>query len=227
MTDSFKQVQKIAVYGAGGFGLEVAMLIEQINAANPSWEMIGYFDDKLDAGKVVNGYPVLGGISDLNCWKEPLAVTLGLGIPQTREAVFNSITNSMVSYPTLVHPSVIMGNPDLCRIGRGSIICAGSVLTTNYDLGEQVVVNINCTVGHEVTIKSFSALMPSCSISGEVIIEKGVFVGTGVKVINRLLIGGNTVIGAGAVVVTDLPSNVTAVGVPAKIIKAQTTPPKW
>ena len=61
--------------------------------------------------------------------------------------------------------------------------------------------------------------MPSCNISGEVIVEEGVYCGTGVKIINQIQIGEYSTIGAGAVVVSNLPAHCTAVGVPAKVIK--------
>jgi sugar O-acyltransferase (sialic acid O-acetyltransferase NeuD family) len=217
----------IAVYGAGGFGLEVAMLIEHINLEKEQWTLIGFFDDKIKAGKTINGYPVLGGLDELNGWKNPLSLTLGLGIPETRKHVFERLANPLITFPTLIHPTVIMGRSDCCEIGHGCIIGAGSILTTNFSIGDHVVINLCCTIGHDATIGSFSALMPSCNISGEVRIGKNTFIGTGTKVINRTLIGDNVVIGAGAVVVDDTPSNVTIVGVPAQVVKSTAVSPKW
>ena len=61
--------------------------------------------------------------------------------------------------------------------------------------------------------------MPTCNISGEVKINDCVYCGTGVKIINQLEIGENSVIGAGAVVTASQPNNCTIVGIPAKVIK--------
>jgi sugar O-acyltransferase (sialic acid O-acetyltransferase NeuD family) len=217
----------IAVYGAGGFGLEVAMLIEQININKEQWKLIGFFDDKIKAGEKINGYPVIGGLDELNSWEKPLALTLGLGIPETRKDVFERLTNPFIFFPTLIHPSVILGRSDCYEIGKGCIIGAGSILTTNFKIGDHVVINLGCTIGHETIIGSFSALMPSCNISGEVRIGETTFVGTGTKIINRTKIGDNVVIGAGAVVIDDTPSNVSIVGVPAHIVKTKAVSPKW
>ncbi len=210
---------KIAVFGAGGFGLEVAMLIEQINAAGPIWEMIGFFDDGKPEGVVINDYPVLGGIDALNAWPEELSLVFALGIPRTKRAVFENIRNSNIRYPVLIHPSAIVGSSRFITIGDGCIICAGTIITTNISIGKHVILNLACTVGHETSIGDFSSFMPTCNISGEVKIGKGTFWGTGAKVINQKNVGDNVVVGAGAVVVTDLPDDVTAVGVPAKVIK--------
>ena len=76
-----------------------------------------------------------------------------------------------------------------------------------------------CTVGHDTIIGNYSSFMPSVNISGEVKINEGVYVGTGAKIINQIEIGGQTIVGAGAVVARTLPSRCTAVGIPAKVIK--------
>jgi sugar O-acyltransferase (sialic acid O-acetyltransferase NeuD family) len=123
-----------------------------------------------------------------------------------------------VKFPTLIHPSVICSD-DFVSIGKGCIICAGTVLTCNIEIQDFVILNLMCTVGHDTIIKHYSSAMPSVNISGEVIIHQGVYIGTGAKIINQLEIGRNTVVGAGAVVSKSLPSNCTAVGIPAKIIK--------
>ena len=82
-----------------------------------------------------------------------------------------------------------------------------------------VILNLGCTVGHDTTIKKYSAFMPSVNISGEVKIGEGVYVGTGAKIINQLEIGDYTIVGAGAVVAKTLPAHCTAVGVPARVVK--------
>ncbi len=97
-----------------------------------------------------------------------------------------------------------------------------TIITTNITIGRHVVLNLTCTVGHESSIGDYSAFMPTCNISGEVTIGECTFWGTGSKIINRCRVGDQAIIGAGAVVVRDLPSGVTAVGVPAKIIKSKT-----
>lgn len=215
-------IRKIAIYGAGGFGLEVAMLIEQINAASPEWELIGYFDDGVPQGKIVNGHPVLGGIDELNQWNEPLGLVFALGRPKTKEQILGSIDNGSIWHPILAHPSVIMGNKEYVTIGEGSLICAGTIITTNVVIGRHVILNLACTVGHETEIGDFSSFMPTCNISGEVKIGQASFWGTGAKVINQITIGNNVVVGAGAVVTKDIPDNVTAVGVPARVLKKNT-----
>ncbi len=213
-----EKIRQIAIFGAGGFGLEVAMLIEHVNLAYNKWELIGFFDDSIKKGELINGYPVLGDIKTLNAWNSNLYLVLSIGIPKIKKAILQRITNNNIKYPTLIHPSVIMGKTEYLNIGEGCIICAGNIITTNIEIGKHVILNLACTVGHEVVIGDFSSFMPTCNISGEVVIGHSTFWGTGAKIINQKKVGNNVVIGAGAVVTTDISDNITAVGIPAKII---------
>ena len=104
-------------------------------------------------------------------------------------------------------------------VGEGSIICAGTILTTDIKIGRHVILNLCCTVGHDSLIGDFCSFMPAVNISGEVNIGEGVYVGTGAKIINQLEIGEETIVGAGAVVAKSLPAKCTAVGIPAKPIR--------
>lgn len=212
-------MDKIAIYGAGGFGLEVAMLIEQINAVRDHWEIVGFFDDAVEKGRTVNGYPVLGDWQDLNEWREKIALAVAIGNPKTKRFVIDRIINPRVYFPTLIHPSTISGKRKYVEIGHGCIICAGCIITTNITIGNYVILNLACTVGHETRIDDYSSFMPTCNISGEVNIGQATYWGTGAKIINRISVGDEAVIGAGAVVVEDIPAGMTAVGVPAKPIK--------
>jgi len=212
-------LKEIAVFGAGGFGLEVVMLIDQMNEVSHEWRVIGFFDDGEPEGKIINGYPVLGGVESLNQWNSSLYLALALGIPKTKKHVLGKIHNKKISYPLLIHPSVIMGNKKYLTIGEGSIICAGTIITTNIFIGRHVILNLACTVGHETEIGDFSSFMPTCNISGEVKIGKKNLWGTGAKVINKKVIGDNVIVGAGSVVIEDIPDDVTVAGVPAKVIK--------
>lgn len=105
------------------------------------------------------------------------------------------------------------------EIGIGTIICAGSIITTNIYIGNHVIINLICTIGHDAIIKDFCTLHPGINVSGNVILEECTVIGTGSQIINNLVIGKNSIIGAGAVVNRNLPDNCTAVGIPAKPIK--------
>lgn len=212
-------MKDIAIFGAGGFGREVKTLIEQLNKCENSYRFIGFFDDGKKTGELINGFPVLGGITELNSWNKPLCLAIALGDPIIKKKVHDKITNSLINFPTLIHPSVILGDKQFIDIEEGCIICAGVIITVNIKIGRFTTINLSCTVGHDTNIGPFSSFMPTVNISGEVNIGEGVYVGTGAKIINQLSIGEWTIVGAGAVVAKSLPAQCTAVGVPAKPIK--------
>lgn len=211
-------MKDIVIVGSGGFGREVKVLIDDINKKLPTYVFKGFYDDGVEKGTLVNGYKVLGGISDLNDVSSSLQVAIAIGAPATKRKIIDQLDNDNLEFPTLIHPSAICSQ-DFVSIGKGSIICAGNILTCNIEIQDFVILNLMCTVGHDSVIKNYSSFMPSVNISGEVIIHEAVYVGTGAKIINQLEIGENTIVGAGAVVSKSLPSNCTAVGIPAKVIK--------
>jgi sugar O-acyltransferase (sialic acid O-acetyltransferase NeuD family) len=211
-------MNNIAIYGAGGFGREVKMLIDQINQHEYKYKFIGYFDDGRSIGELINGFPVLGGINELNSYQGELYLVFSIGDPRIKRKLIDRITKNELSYPVLIHPSCIIGN-DNVEIGEGSIICAGNIITVDITIGRHVVLNLACTVGHDTIIGDFCSLMPSVNISGEVQIEAGVYFGTGCKIINQIKIGQFSIIGAAALVAKNIPSYCTAVGIPAKPIK--------
>lgn len=211
-------MKKIAIIGAGGFGREVKMLIDQINAVALKYEFIGYYDDGKEKGTLINGFPVLGKVADLNNVYIEIAVALALGNPAYKKNVVALINNSKIIYETLIHPSVLIGN-DAVSIGKGTVICAGNIITCNIMIKDYVTLNLACTIGHDTVLENFVSLMPGVNVSGEVVIEEAVYVGTGAKIINQISIGENTIIGAGAVVSNSIPENCTAVGIPAKPLK--------
>lgn len=210
-------MKKIAIVGAGGFGREVKMLIDQINLVHMEYELIGFYDDKVYSG-LINGVPYLGAIEDIAHVDFPLALAVSVAEPHAKRKIVNSITNPLVDFPNLIHPSVLVGHDEVV-LGRGNIICAGVIITVNIEIGNFVILNLGCTVGHDTKVLDYCSFMPSVNISGEVLIEEGVYGGTGSKIINQLTVGSYTIIGAGAVVSKTLPPKCTAVGIPAKPIK--------
>jgi sugar O-acyltransferase (sialic acid O-acetyltransferase NeuD family) len=211
-------MKKIAIFGAGGFGREVEWLIEEINAAGGDWNFVGFFDDDFSHVKHIDPQFFLGGTSTLNNYSEELYVVFAIGNPVVKKKIVEQISNPKLKFPVLMHPNVAFGKRNV-TIGEGSIICAGCLITIDINIGKHVILNLSCTVGHDSEIGDYCSFMPTVNISGEVVLGECVYVGTGAKIINQLEIGEGTIVGAGAVVAKTLPSNCTAVGIPAKPIK--------
>ena len=99
--------KKIAIYGAGGFGREIAGAINRINKSGmEQWEIVGFYDDNKLIGSDVSHYgKILGGMEQLNSVKEPMALTIAVGNPDARKRIFESITNPNITFPNIIAPS--------------------------------------------------------------------------------------------------------------------------
>ena len=208
----------LAIYGAGGLGREVLSLLRLL----PEWEVVGFYDDGLRSGtSVKEGLKVIGGFGELIKIRKPLNIVLSFGLPEIKQRLSASLkVNEMIHFPVLVHPSVILQDRASIVLDPGCIIGAGSILTTDIHLHPHVLINLNCTLGHDVEVGACSSVMPGVNLAGEVNIGEGVLIGSGANIINRIAIGSHSKIGAGAVVIKSVPPHVTAVGVPARIIKS-------
>lgn len=211
-------MKPIVIIGAGGFGREVQWLIERINEKKMTWEIKGYIDDGIEAGIEINGYSVLGGVDYLLNLERQMYVVCAIGASKTRKKVIEKLMNRKnLEFPNLVDPSVQMSK--YVELGRGNVICAGSILTVNIVIEDFVILNLDCTVGHDVVLKSFVTVYPSVNVSGCVSIGERTEIGTGTKIIQGKTIGEDIIIGAGAVVVKDIEIPGTYVGVPVKAVK--------
>lgn len=210
-------MKNIIIIGAGGFGREVKMLLDQVNAVTKTYQFLGYYDDAKEKGTLINGFPILGNVEDVNTITDKTCVVLGLGNPVYKKKVIQLLTNPNLIFETIIHPNVLLGEE--VEIGKGVVICAGCIITCNIEIKDFSTINLACTLGHDTVLNEFVSIMPGSNISGEVIIEKGVYIGTGARIINQVVIGENTTIGSGAVVSKSIPKNCTAVGIPAQPIK--------
>ena len=211
----------LVIFGAGGLGREVLLLIQQLNEAQPTCQVRGFYDDRAPATPTVAGLPYLGTSADLNAAPEPLAVAVAVGSSAGRAAVVARLTSAQLSFPSLVHPGVALHARQRVALGEGCIIQQSCVLTCDITLGRFVLLNLGCTVGHDAGLGDFCSLMPHANVSGAAQLDPGVYLGTNATVIQGVRVGENTIVGAGAVAVRDLPANVTAVGVPARAINSE------
>lgn len=202
----------IAIVGASGFAQEIKWLIDRINSETSCWNFLGYIDNYVSDGNVI-------GNDDYLCnYSRELYVVVAIADTALRcrlAALYRK--NKLLKFPNLIGPSVIM--PESVLIGEGNIICAGSILTIGIEIGDFCIINLDCTIGHGVVMEDFVTVNPGVNISGNVRLSKGVNLGTGSQILQSRCVGENTVIGAGSVVLADIPNDCTAVGVPAKIIK--------
>ena len=202
----------IAIFGAGGFGREVAWL------ADACGREVAWFVDDVAGSAAVNDIPVVG-FDALAAGDRDVEIAIAIGSPSGRAAVARRVSEAGLRFAELIPPRVERSR--WITWGPGLVICAGSILTTNITLGAHVQINLDCTIGHDVRLGDYATLAPGVHLSGWVFVESGAYLGTGAVVLNGtaaapIVIGADAVIGAGACVIASVPAGATVVGVPAR-----------
>jgi len=208
-------MKDIAIYGAGGFGREVACLINTINKVEPKWNLIGFFDDHLQKGLNIEFGNILGNIQDLNDWKFDLSIIIAIGNPKIIHHIFGKITNSMINFPNIIAPDLILFDNASFKLGMGNIISFGSIISCNVEIGDFNLFNLSVKIGHDSKIGSYNVIMPSVNISGEVTIGNNNFMGVSSVILQQLKMGDRVRVGAGSVIMRKTENDVLYVGNPA------------
>ena len=211
-------LKPLVIVGAGSHGLELWDIVKDINQAKPTFNVIGFVDDGSGNQEklVARGVPLLGPIEALG--NLDAAYVLGIGNPATRASVGKRVEEFGLKAATLIHPTVAQRS--FVKIGAGTVIMTYSSISYDVVIGEHVVVHTLSTIGHDVVVDDFSSVSARSCLSGRIKVGKRVLIGAGTTIVPNVSIGDNVIIGAGSAVTKDIPSGVTAAGVPAKVIKS-------
>jgi len=214
-------IKSVVVIGAGGLGRETVEVLKK--CLDHKHQILGYIDDNpRKQGLTLNGYPVLGGMEWFEDADPDVVLAIcGIGNNEARAKVTRKAEGLGFEFINAVHPSVSMG--DTVELSRGDVVTAGNILTCNIKVGNHVFINLDCTVGHDTIFEDYVNLSPGVHISGNCTLLEGSHIYTGAVLIRGVTIGKWAVIGAGAVVLKDVPDYAVAVGVPA-IVKKYRTP---
>lgn len=212
-------MEKIVIVGAGGFGREVEWLINRINKVKPTYEVVGFVDDGKENGESVGHSTVIFNTDELSKTSEKYSVAIAIGNAKVRKMLAEKISsNKNLSFPNLIDPAVIYDEEEV-TLGEGNIICGGTIMTVNINIGNFNIINLDCTIGHDDILNNYITIYPSVNVSGNVIVNDCAEIGTGTQIIQGLSVNGNTIIGASAAVVKSIEESGTYVGVPVKKIK--------
>lgn len=216
-------MKNIAIFGAGGFGREVACLIHRVNqhVTNDSekWNIVGFFDDAPNLKGTKNEYgEVIGGMDALNSWESPLSIVISIGTPAILKLLVSKINNPLIDYPNLIDPDVVFMDKENVKIGRGNVICSQSIVSTNVAIGDFNIVNCCTVIGHDASLGNYNAIMPSVNISGGVQIGNENYFGVSSVVLQYLKIGNRTKIGANSTIFQKTKDGNTYIGNPANIL---------
>lgn len=210
-------MKRLAIIGSGDLGQQIAYHALE----DKHHQIAGFFDDYQPKGTKKNGFPILGGVDDVEkvfSAKEFDELMIGIGYKHfaVRSALYERFATS-IPFATIIHSSSYVDQS--CRVGSGTIIYPGCTVDMNAEIGENVVLNTGCVIAHDSRIGADSFLSPGVRIAGFVRVERGVSLGIGTILIDNIQIGSGIRTGAGAVVINDISTPGLYVGIPAKFKK--------
>jgi sugar O-acyltransferase (sialic acid O-acetyltransferase NeuD family) len=216
--------ERLVLVGAGGLGRETAEAVQAINDVEPTWDLLGFLDDGLAPGTVVDGLEVVGPVEALAGLGD-VSVTLCTARPDrywSRPRLVDALGLERERYATIAHPGASLGRS--VRVGAGSILLAGVVATAGVDVGDHVAVMPGCIFTHDDRIDAFATFGAGVRLAGGVRVGAGAYVGSGVMVREGAGIGAWSLVGMGSVVLDDVPAREVWAGSPARRLRAADVP---
>ena len=212
----------LVILGAGGLAREVLQSVKDIYATGKFEGIcpLGFIDeDESNHGKIIHGLSVLGGFDWLLKASPQLNLAMGVGFPRIRKKFVDNLENLGLRFrfPALIHPTAHIGGN--VKFGHGAQVMMHNSITVDITVGNYVLINQGCSIGHDTVIEDFACLSPHCVISGHSHICEGADLGSNVITKPGVKVGAWSVVGLQSGVVKDIPEKVVAVGCPAKPIK--------
>lgn len=198
------------VIGAGG---HAKVVIDTVRAAG-EFDVAGVLDDdrRLWGGEVL-GVSIPAGLSDESVARFGIErAIIAIGSNRVRAEIAGRFAGRL-AWAGAVHPAATVA-PGV-RIGEGTVILAGAVVQPDTVIGRHAILNTACSVDHDGDVGDFVHIAPGVHLAGNVVLKEGAFLGIGSVVVPGRRVGAWATIGAGGVVVRDIPDGVTAKGIPA------------
>lgn len=207
-------MKDLIIVGAGGFGREMLMTINEINLVSPTWNVLGFIDDKLDAlDDIECDKNVIGSVTNWNI-KGDEEYVIAIARIYNKMKVVRELREMGAKFATIIHPTVRLDKTS--QIGEGVVLAARADITTNCKIGDFVFCNVATQVGHDAVIGNYCTLFPNCSVSGGTILGEGVTMGTSSSTYPGIKIGDYATVGMNSAVIRNVKPNTTVMGVPAK-----------
>ena len=204
----------IIIVGAAGCGREVANWIEDINNVSPTWNILGFLDDNINA---LAGFPckyqVLGTIKDHDP-RPDVKYAMGIASPAVKKKLGRALMAKGAEFASIIHPSVRIYSES--KLGIGLIAYPNAKIATGVKIGDFVTLQ-STILGHDATLENYVTVSSSCGITGAVTLHEGCFIGDHACIAVGLEVGAYAYVGIGSVVIRNVPAETKVFGNPARI----------
>lgn len=206
-------MKRLAIFGAGGHGKEVADI-----ATTCGWSSIVFYDDG-SSKKLIGPWEVAGNFEQLLLDLHQFdSVFVALGNSKFRSDKSQKLKNAGAQMATIIHPMSYISPHS--TLGAGSVVMAGAVVNVDSHIGEGCIINTGSTMEHDCRIGDYAHICPGAHLAGAVHVGPYTWIGIGATISQELTIGSGVTVGAGAVVIRPIADNLVVVGNPAKPLKA-------
>lgn len=208
-------MKDLIIVGASGFGREIVQYIEDCNAVEARWNILGFIDDNPNAlDGVEHEFKVIGDIQN----HEPRPDTeyiCALAFPQVKRKIVDLLKGRGAQFATLIHPTARVSR--YAEIGEGCVITPASNVNTDAHVGQFASI-LASGIGHDASVGDFSTLSGHVSVNGHVEIGEEVYMGCGAMIAPGKKVGNGATVGMGSVVIKNVKEGATVFGNPAKKI---------
>lgn len=195
----------LVVIGAGGFAREAFSWLP------PEYQVEAFYSNLGPPQNSMFGVPVIRDLDGMSGSEFLVAI----GEPQAKKKLWEmAISRGLFPCDPIIHPTATVGRD--CRMGRGSILCPQSVVTTNVSIGVCFLLNLGATIGHDCEVADFVTVSPGANVSGGVVLGEASYIGTNSCIREKVFIGADSTVGMGSVVVKTVSNGMTVVGNPAR-----------
>jgi sugar O-acyltransferase (sialic acid O-acetyltransferase NeuD family) len=213
-------MENIVLFGGGRHANVCIDIFEKSGEYN----IVGIIDSVATVHSQLYGYPVIGRQEDIVELEKKYSFSAGfiaIGDNYDRKLVYDTIVALLPDFKFVnaIHPTVLIGRN--VQIKSGIAMMANVIVNPGAVIEGFCILNTGSQLDHDCFMDEFSHLSPGTITGGQVRIGKFSAITLGVTIIDRISIGENTVVGSGAVVAKDLPDNVLAYGIPARIIRSR------
>ena len=206
-------LKRLAILGASGHGKVIAEI-----ALSTDWNYVDFYDDAFPVKAFLDNHSIHGGLDKLlENSKSYDGFHVAIGDNRARLDILNQLLKLDLPCPNIIAHSAVVSQS--ASLGVGISIMEKVVVNAKTILGDGVILNTSCSIDHDCNIASGVHISPGAHLAGDVSVGVCSWVGIGSAIIQGKVIGDESIIGAGSAVISNIPSGVTAVGVPNKIIK--------